>query len=225
MRLLLVEDATRLREALSLGLRKSGYAVDSAGDGEEGLWLAQTNNYDAMILDLMLPKLDGLTVLGRLRESGKETPVLILTVKNEIEDRVGGLRAGADDYLPKPFAFDELLARIEALIRRKYGNKNPVLRVGEIELHTDTRQTSFRQTPIPLTPREYRILEFLIRRQGQVVTKTEIEEHIYSDETEVFSNTVESTISSLRKKLELAGGPPMIHTKRGMGYLLGNPPP
>lgn len=220
MRILVVEDSEKLRRAIQFALRKAGYVVDGTGDGEEGLWFAESNDYDAILLDLMLPGLDGLTVLRRMRDGGRDTPVLILTVKSEVADRVAGLRVGADDYLTKPFAFDELLARVEALVRRRYGNKRSVLRVGELEVDTGARKVRHLGHDIPLTPREYRLLELLVRRAGEVVSRTEIEEHIYGDAAEVFSNTVESAISTLRRKLETPGGATLIHTRRGLGYVL-----
>ena len=220
MRLLLVEDSPRLRETIALGLRKAGYAVDVSGDGEDALWRARDAGYDLVILDVMLPKLDGLSVLRKLRASGSATHVLMLTVKDQVNDRVAGLRAGADDYLAKPFAFDELLARVEALVRRRYEKKNPVLRIGELELNTTARAVKSRGEALALTPREYRLLEFLAQRAGEVVSRSEIEEHIYSDEKDLFSNAVESAISVLRRKLETAGCGPLIHTRRGLGYVL-----
>lgn len=220
MRILVVEDSEKLRRAIRFGLRKCGYAVDATGDGEEGLWFAESNDYDAIVLDLMLPGLDGLTVLRRLRDGGRDTPALILTVKGEVADRVAGLRTGADDYLTKPFAFDELVARVEALVRRRYGNKRPLLRVGGLEVDTAGRKVRHDGREVLLTPREYRLLELLARRAGEVISRSEIEEHIYGDEAEVFSNTVESAISTLRRKLETPGGAALIHTRRGLGYVL-----
>lgn len=220
MRILVVEDSEKLRRAIQFGLRKAGYVVDATGDGEEGLWFAESNDYDAIVLDLMLPSLDGLTVLRRLRESGRETPALILTVRSEVADRVTGLRAGADDYLGKPFAFDELLARVEALVRRRYGKRRPLLRVGKLEVDTGARKVSHWGHDVPLTPREYRLLELLARRAGEVVSRSEIEDHIYADDVEVFSNAVESAVSTLRRKLESPSGATLIHTRRGLGYVL-----
>jgi DNA-binding response OmpR family regulator len=220
MRVLVVEDSEKLRRAIHFRLRKAGYVVDATGDGAEGLWFAESNDYDAVVLDLMLPGLDGSTVLRRLRENRRDTPVLILTVKSDVADRVAGLRAGADDYLSKPFAFDELLARVEALVRRHYGKKRPLLRVGSLELDTAVRKFSHLGRELELTPREYRVLELLIRRAGEVVSRAEIEEHVYGDSTEIFSNAVESTVSTLRRKLDLTGAAPLIHTRRGMGYML-----
>ena len=220
MRVLVVEDSEKLRRAIQFALRKAGYVVDSTSNGEEGLWFAESNDYDALLLDVMLPGLDGLTVLRRIRDKGRDTPTLLLTVKSEVPDRVAGLRAGADDYLCKPFAFDELLARVEALVRRRYGKKRPVLRVGQLEVDTAARKISHLGEDIALTPREYRLLELLARRAGEVVSRTEIEEHIYGDGAELFSNAVESAISTLRRKLESPGGATLIHTRRGLGYVL-----
>ena len=146
--------------------------------------------------------------------------MLILTVKNEVADRVAGLRAGGDDYLNKPFAFDELLARVEALVRRRYGNKRPLLRVGGLELDTAARKFRHLGRELDLTPREYRVLELLVRRAGEVVSHSEIEEHVYGDDTELFSNAVESAVSNLRRKLQNAGAAALIHTRRGMGYIV-----
>lgn len=220
MRILLVEDARQLRESLGLGLRKAGYAVDASADGEEGLWLAESNPYDVIILDLMLPKLDGLSVLKRLREQGLNTHVLILTARETVADRVQGLKAGADDYLTKPFALEELLARVEALIRRGRETKNPALAVGDLTIDTGAHTVSRNGRSVALTPREYAVLEFLAHRQGQPVSRTDIEEHIYDENADLFSNVVDSTICTLRKKLQDAGCPPVIHTRRGLGYVL-----
>jgi len=220
MRLLVVEDSEKLRRTIRLALRKAGFAVDTAGDGKEGLWLARENDYDAIVLDLMLPGLDGLSVLQQLRAAGGRAPVLILTVKSAVEDRVRGLRAGADDYLAKPFALDELLARVEALVRRKYDQRDPVLSLADLRVDTTARTVRRGSEVIELSAREYRLLEFLARRAGAVVSRTDIEQHLYGDETEVFSNTVESTISTLRRKLDQPGSAPLIHTRRGLGYVL-----
>jgi len=220
MRVLLVEDSERLRRSVGTGLRKSGYAVDLAADGEEGLWYARGNDYDVVILDLMLPKLDGLSVLRRLRESKKQTHVLILTAKDTVEDRVTGLQSGSDDYLIKPFAFDELLARVQALTRRAHGVKDPVLRVGDLEINT-VRRTALRDgSPIDLTAREFALLEYLAMRGGQVVSRAQIESHLYDDQCEPMSNVVDAAVYALRKKIDPPGGPSLIQTRRGMGYAL-----
>jgi DNA-binding response OmpR family regulator len=219
MRLLLVEDSERLRRSVSEGLRRSGYAVDTAADGEEGLHLGRTENYDVIVLDIMLPKIDGLEVLKRLRDAEKNTHVLLLTARDAVPDRVAGLRAGADDYLIKPFAFDELLARIEALVRRQHDQKHPRIRVGAIEIDTTARLVRRGGNSIVLAPREYALLEYLALRRGQVVSRTEIEDHIYGMAADVMSNVVDSAVCALRRKID-DEGPSLIQTRRGMGYVL-----
>jgi DNA-binding response OmpR family regulator len=221
MRVLVIEDSRHLQRSVSTALRKSGYAVDLAGDGEEGLWLTQSNDYDVIILDLMLPRLDGLTVLRRLRAGGRQTHILILTAKDTLDDRVRGLQLGGDDYLVKPFALEELLARVEALCRRAYQRKSPRLTIRDLALDTGAKTVTRRGQPIELTPREYALLEYLARRQGEVVARAEIEEHIYSAEADLMSNVVDSAICSLRRKL---GAPSLIHTRRGLGYVLDDAP-
>jgi DNA-binding response OmpR family regulator len=225
MRLLLVEDSPRLQRSLTTALKKAGYAVDVAGDGEEGLWLATSNDYDTVILDIMLPRLDGLSMLERLRAGGKLTHVLLLTAKDTVEDRVRGLRKGADDYLVKPFALDELLARVEALCRRSYGTKRTRIVLGELTIDTGARTVTLASTPVELTPREYALLEYLALRQGQVVSRSEIEHHIYDDSADPLSNVVDSAICTLRKKMTPPGAKPLIHTRRGHGYVLENSAP
>ena len=220
MRVLVVEDSEKLRKRLCLALRKSGYTVDGTGDGAEGLWMAREAPYDVMVLDVMLPGMDGISVVRRMREEGLQTPVLMLTVKDAVEDRVSGLRSGADDYLTKPFALEELIARVESLIRRRYAERNPVVRVGGLELDTRARTVSRDGKVVPLTPREYKVFELLALRRGEVLSRAEIEEHLYSDETEVFSNVVESTVSSLRKKIDREGEESVLQTRRGMGYCM-----
>jgi DNA-binding response OmpR family regulator len=220
MRVLVVEDSKRLRTTVGVALRRSGYAVDAAGDGEEGLWLAESNDYDVIVLDIMLPKLDGLSLLKRLRERGKPTHVLLLTAKDTVGDRVHGLRLGADDYLIKPFALDELLARVEALCRRAYGTKQPRLVIADLEIDTVSKEVFRSQQPVSLKPREYLLLEYLARRSGEVVTRSEIEAHIYDGKLDPMSNVVESAISTLRKKISFHNQTPLIHTRHGLGYLL-----
>jgi DNA-binding response OmpR family regulator len=220
MHLLLIEDSIRLQNSVGRGLRKAGYAVDVTGDGEEGLWLAQSNRYDVIILDLMLPGIDGLTLLRRLRAKENGTHVLILTAKDTLEDRVAGLQTGADDYLIKPFAFEELLARVQALCRRGYQRKNPKIEIGDLEIDTIARLVRRKGRPIDLTAREFMLLEYLALRRGHVVSRTQIEAHIYSDSTEVMSNVVDSAVCLLRKKITLPGIAPIIQTRRGMGYIL-----
>ena len=221
MRLLLVEDSPRLQRSVATALRRSGYAVDLAGDGEEALWLAESNRYDLVLLDRMLPKLDGLEVLRRLRAAGRDTHVLLLTARDSVADRVEGLGAGADDYLVKPFALEELLARVHALCRRAYGTKSPVLAVADLEIDTLARTARRAGQPVELTSREYQLLEYLARRAGQVVSRSEIEEHIYDGQVDPMSNVVDSAICVVRKKIAAANDAPLIHTRRGQGYVLG----
>lgn len=220
MKILLVEDSERLRRSVSTSLKKSGYLADSTGDGAEGLWLAQSNEYDVVVLDIMLPGLDGLSLLQRLRKQGKTTHVLLLTAKDTIEDRVRGLKLGADDYLIKPFALEELLARIEALCRRNYGQKQLRLAVADLEINTAAKEVFRAGEPVRLKPREYLLLEYLARRAGQVVTRHEIEAHIYDDDMDPMSNVVESAMCSLRKKISVANPAPLILTRHGLGYTM-----
>jgi DNA-binding response OmpR family regulator len=224
MRVLFVEDYAPLRKSVSRGLRNAGFAVDVAGDGEEGLWYAKGNDYDAIVLDLMLPGMDGLTLLRRLRKAGRTAHVLILTARGEVEDRVQGLNLGADDYLVKPFAFEELLARVRALVRRSYEAKDPVVRVADLEVDTVARVARRGGEALHLTAREYALLELLALRAGEVVTRTDIWEHIYEFDSSAQSNVVDVYIGYLRRKLERSGRPRLIHTRRGQGYVLGEEP-
>jgi DNA-binding response OmpR family regulator len=220
MRVLLVEDSARLQQSITAALRRSGYAVDSGADGEDGLWQAESNDYDAIVLDLMLPKIDGLEVLRRLRAKGKMTPVLLLTAKDTVDDRVRGLNEGADDYLVKPFALEELLARVQALCRRKYSVKATRLEFGDLTIDTAAKKVWRAQQLIELTSREYSLLEYLANRKGAVVSRAEIEEHIYDGLVDPMSNVVDSAICILRRKLADPNPAPLIHTRRGQGYVL-----
>ncbi len=220
MRVLIVEDYQPLRKAVTQGLREAGYAVDVAAEGEEGLWYARSGEYDVIVLDLMLPGIDGLTILRRLRAVGRRTHVLILTAKDALEDRVRGLNLGADDYLVKPFAFEELLARVGALIRRRYDAKNPTIRVADLEIDTAARIVRRAGEQIDLTAREYALLEFLALRDGQVVSRSDIWEHIYDFHSTAESNVVDVYIGYLRRKIERSGLPKLLHTRRGQGYML-----
>lgn len=222
MRVLVVEDSRRLRENIGLALRKSGYAVDVAPDGNDGLWMAQSHRYDAVILDIMLPGLDGLSVLRQLRKEGNDTPILFLTARDTIHDRVAGLRSGADDYIVKPFELEELLARVESLCRRSYQKASPVIRVYDLALDTSAKSVRRGGRLVDLTAREYALIEYLALRHGHVVSRTEIEEHIYDDQVSPMSNVVDSTVCSLRKKIAIIpNSKPLIHTRRGQGYVLG----
>jgi DNA-binding response OmpR family regulator len=223
MRVLVVEDYAPIRKAVAKSLREAGFAVDETGDGEEGLWYATSNDYDVVVLDLMLPGVDGLAILQRLRADGLVTHVLILTARDTVQDRVRGLDLGADDYLVKPFAMEELLARVRALARRAYCAKNPVIAVSDLRIDTTTKQVWRGSDEVTLTAREYAVLEYLALRAGEVVTRTDIWEHVYEFTADADSNVVDVYIGYLRKKLESADLPPLIHTIRGSGYSLRGP--
>ena len=216
MRVLFVEDSEIMRRTVRRALRHAGYAVDVAGDGEEGLAAAEVNDYDVLVLDIMLPKLDGLSLLRHIRAEGKTTHVLLLTARDTVADRVVGLRQGADDYLVKPFALEELLARVEALCRRAYGAKTNALHIGPLALDLGARRAQRDGVDVELTAREWRLLEYLALRHGQVVPRMEIEAHIYDEFVEPMSNVVDAAVYALRRKI----GPELIHTRRGLGYVL-----
>lgn len=220
MKVLVVEDNEPLRKSISQRLRESGFAVDETGDGPEGLWLATENKYAVAILDLMLPGLDGIELLRKMRKQNEDTSVLIITARDQVGDRVAGLDAGADDYLVKPFALDELMARVRALTRRAHSVKNPVLRVGDLEIDTRRRSASRGGEPIDLTAREYALLELLALRAGEVVSRAEIWEQLYDFNQDPESNVVDVFVAYLRRKIEREGKPKLIHTRRGMGYIL-----
>ena len=219
MRILIVEDSDALRESLRTGLAREGFAVDVARDGRLGLDYARNNPYDVLVLDLLLPELDGMSLLERLREKEDRPHVLVLTARDGIEDRVRGLNAGADDYLVKPFAFDELLARIHALVRRRYEERSPVVRVGDLQVDVVARRATRGGAPLDLTTREYALLEYLVLRRGHTVTREEIEDHIYGVTKLPSSNAVDSTVCILRAKLG-PDGKELIRTRRGQGYSL-----
>jgi len=221
MRILLVEDYLPLQKSLAKGLREADFAVDVTGDGQEGLWYAMSNDYDVIILDIMLPKLDGLGILKQLRAKNKNTHVLILTAKDTVEDRIKGLDTGADDYLVKPFAFAELLARIQALMRRKYEHKSPEIKIGDLRIDTVAKRVWRDSEEIILTSREYMLLEYLARREGEVVSRMDIWDHIYEFKSEASSNVVDVYVGYLRKKIEKKGKPAILQTVRGQGYILG----
>ena len=215
MRVLIVEDEPDLLAGLVRALRKQGYAVDSATDGEDGLYKALTNDYDGIILDIMLPGLDGWDILARLRVR-KHTPVLMLTARDGSKDRVRGLDGGADDYLVKPFDLDELLARVRALLRRGKGQAKPTLEIGDLCVDTVSRTVRRGAEPVALTAREYVLLEYLALRRGEVVTRTDLYEHLFDDEDATLSNLIDVHVSNLRKKL----GANLITTRRGLGYVI-----
>jgi len=221
LRILIVEDEIRLAENIARSFRESGgYAVDVARDGEDGFFMAESNPYDAILLDLMLPRMDGTQVLKKIRASSRHTPVLVLTARDEKESIVSLLNCGADDYLTKPFDLGELLARVKALIRRDKGHASPVLTVGDLQIDTVERTVRRNQKTVVLTAMEYRVLEYLAYRPRAVVSKTELLEHLYDYNWEKFSNVIEVYISGLRRKLNKASSEALIHTYRGQGYVL-----
>jgi len=220
MRVLLVEDHKPLVRALRQGLEEEGFAVDTALDGEEADIKARHTTYDVIILDMMLPRIDGLTLLQRWRRDGIKTHVLVLTARASVDDQVKGLDAGADDYLTKPFELEVLLARLRALIRREHQVKDPVLRIHDLEIDTAARTVRRAGQVIQLTPREYSLLEFLAFHRGKVATRTMIWEHLYDEQDESTSNVVDVYIRYLRNKIDKGFEPPLILTRWGEGYLL-----
>jgi DNA-binding response OmpR family regulator len=221
VRLLVIEDYAPLRESLARGLRDAGYAVDATGDGSEGLWYAENHPYDAVVLDVMLPGIDGFAILRRLRGAGNATRVLVLTARDAIADRVTGLDLGADDYIVKPFAFDELLARLRAMVRRHYAVVDPVIRIGDLEVDTRARRARRDGRTVDLSGREYALLEYLAHRAGHIVSRTELWDHAYDEAAEPSSNVLDVHISHLRKKIDDGHRRKLIHTRRGQGYVLG----
>ncbi len=219
MRLLLVEDAQRLSATMCQALTRMGHAVDAVENGEDGELMARQNDYDAIILDRMLPGKDGLEVLRDLRRDDVDTPVLLLTALDGVEEKVRGLTDGADDYLTKPFALAELAARLEALSRRRYGQADSRRTVGPLEIDISRKSVSREGAEIVLTAREFSLLEILARRPGQVLSREQIEERLYSEADGPQSNAVDAAIYSLRRKLCPPGAPPLIHTRRGLGYV------
>ena len=215
MRILVVEDEPRLLRNLAKALREEGYAVDTADAGDEGLYKAESCNYDAVVLDVMLPRLDGWEVLERLRRR-KQTPVLMLTARDAHADRVRGLDTGADDYLVKPFDLPELLARIRALIRRAAGQARPLVELGDVQIDTRARSVVRGGQAVTLTAREYAILEYLALHRGEVVTRTALYEHLFDESDDTLSNLVDVHVFSIRKKL----GHDLIATRRGQGYCI-----
>ena len=221
MRILVVEDDLKISSFIVKGLKAEGYAVDQAADGEMGSELALTEPYDAAIVDLMLPKLDGLSLIGRMRKMKVRTPVIILSAKGTIEDRVKGLQIGSDDYITKPFAFSELLARVQALIRRASGLAEPTsLHVSDLSMNLLTREVVRSGRSIELRPIEFSLLEYLMRNAGRVVTKTMIMEHVWNYNFDPQTNVVEARICRLRDKIDRDNAHKLIHTVRGVGYVL-----
>ena len=224
MRILVIEDDADTAAYISKGLRESGHVMDHAKDGKEGLFMAVEQRYDVIVVDRMLPLLDGLTIVQTLRSSGNKTPVLILSALGEIDDRVRGLRAGGDDYLVKPFAFSELLARLEALVRRaRAETPETTLRVGDLEMDLLARVVKRAGQAIDLQPREFRLLEYLMRHQGQVVTRTMLLENVWDYHFDPQTNVIDVHVSRLRRKIDRAFEQSLLHTIRGAGYMLREP--
>jgi len=220
MRILLVEDEKRVASFIQRGLKEEHFAVDVAHDGEKGIEMASLSSYDLIILDLMLPEKDGLAVCKEIRSRKNDVPILMLTARSGVKDRVLGLNAGADDYLGKPFAFEELLARVQALLRRKRSEKSPLLKVNGLELNQLTHKVRREELEIELTSKEYALLEYLMLHAGQVVTRTMISEHVWNESFETFTNVIDVYVNYLRNKIDKGSEKPLIHTIRGTGYLL-----
>jgi DNA-binding response OmpR family regulator len=227
MRILIVEDSAILRESLAKGLREVGHAVDTAECGDKGIRRAMESEYDAVVLDWMLPGQDGLAVLAALGQRSHRPGVVMLTARDAVADRVRGLDAGADDYLVKPFAFEELLARVHAVARRAHGTASSVLRVGSLEIDLVARVASAivgeAKVDLGLTAREFAVLETLALRKGRLVSRVQLEDHVYDGRSRVFSNAIDSAISSIRAKMQAAHLPGLIETRRGLGYVLMEP--
>lgn len=220
MRILVIEDEAKIAQFIKRGLKEEGYAVDVANDGQEGHFLLSSNDYDAIILDLMLPKIDGLTLCRTLRKEGNQTPIIMLTAKDTVKDKVKGLDSGADDYLPKPFAFEELLARLRVLLRKRDSRVQTQLKVGNLSLDLLTHKVTRDEREIDLTVKEYALLEYLMRNAGNIVTRTMISEHVWDINFDTFTNVIDVYINYLRNKIDSGFADKMIHTVRGKGYLL-----
>lgn len=223
MRILVIEDEKKLAGFIKRALQEDAHGVDVSHDGEEGSYLARSENYDLVVLDILLPKKDGLTVLRELREARRATPVLILSARGEVKDRVRGLDLGADDYLPKPFSLDELRARVRALLRRGSEGSATVLKFSDLAMDLATREVRRGGEEIRLTPREFALLEYMMRNTNRVLTRTSIAEHVWDYRFDWQSNVVDVFVNYLRKKIEGDGRPRLIHTVRGVGYILKEP--
>ena len=220
MRMLVVEDEKELADALGRGLEQQGYAVDIAYDGEEALELFEVNGYDLILLDLNIPKIDGVEVCRQIRQSGSSTGILMLTARSGLDDRVNGLDQGADDYLVKPFHMSELLARVRAILRREGETRHTILRTGDLVLDPNAMRISFKDIEIPLTAKEFGILDYLMRNAGRVVSQEELLEHVWNEDANMFTHTLKVHINNLRKKLGTAGADDLITTVKGMGYMI-----
>jgi len=224
MKILIIEDEQRLARLLKQGLEEQGFVVDLAYDGSDGQFQAEQYPYDAILLDLMLPEVDGLAILKGLREKGNDVPVLIITARGDVEDRIKGLNFGADDYLAKPFNLDELIARLRALIRRSRGQSSPLITVGDLVIDSNARTVARAGTEILLSAREYDLLLYLALSAGRVVSRSELIEHIFTSDYEWDSNVIEVHISHLRTKIDKGYSSALIHTVRGAGYILKTVP-
>ena len=224
MRILVIEDEEKVRRFIQRGLKEEGFSVDVAGDGEEGFFLARSNEYDLIVLDVLLPKMDGFEVLRQLRAEGWRGRVLMLTARESVADRVHGLNLGADDYLIKPFAFAEFLARIRALLRRDATENPRALQVADVVLNFKTRTVTRAGKEVVLTPKEFGILEYLMRHDGEVVTRTQLAENVWDENFDSFSNVIDVTVYHLREKIDRDFSTPLIQTLRGVGYILKSGP-
>ena len=221
MRVLLVEDDVRIARFVAKGLREQSYAVDVAANGDDALYQAEINSYDLFILDVMIPGVDGFAVCRKIRESGIRAPILMLTARDAVDDRITGLDHGADDYLTKPFEFGELLARLRALLRRSTELRPPLITIEDLVLDTQGQRVSRAGRSVVVTTKEYALLEFLARNTGRVIGRAEIAEHVWDESFDPFSNLIEVYVNRLRKKIDTAGTEPLLHTRRGAGYFLG----
>ncbi len=220
MRIILIEDEKHLAHIIKKGLKEAGYSIDVSHDGEEGLYMAENFPADAIILDIMLPEIDGISILENIRKKGIKTPVLLLTAKDTVADKIKGLDAGADDYLTKPFEFGELLARIRSLMRRKTEIKEAVIRVADMEINTASHEVKRGGKFIPISAKEYAVLEYLAYNKNKVITRTDLTEHIYDENSDKQSNIVDVYINYLRNKIDKGFKRKLIHTVRGSGYIL-----
>lgn len=220
MRILIIEDEKRMAGFIQRGLKEQHYAVDVANSGDEGLFLAETNTYDLIVLDIMLPGMDGFAVCRKLRQNGNNVPILMLTARDDVRDRIFGLDSGADDYLTKPFAFGEFLARVRVLLRRRQPENTTLLKVADLELDQIRHTVSRAGKPIELTPTEYALLEYLMLHAGQIVTRTMISEHVWNQDFDSFSNVINVYINYLRKKVDADFPVKLIHSIRGVGYTI-----
>ncbi|WP_025323514.1 response regulator transcription factor [Deferrisoma camini] len=224
MRLLIVEDDVDLSNALTRGFREEGFAVDQAFDGEDGLYLARTGEHDLVVLDLMLPGMDGFRLLETLRAEGNGVPVVFLTARGDVEDRIRGLRLGGDDYLPKPFRFEELLARVRAVLRRTHGVGQAVLVWGALRLDAEAHRVFWGEEELPLTPKEFQILQALLLHKGKTLSRTRLSLQVYDHAFDAESNVIDAHVANLRRKLKTAGGERVIETVRGVGFRIPETP-